>query len=145
MKRWMAVLALCLAAIALASAQAKSFNIYTTVEEPLAKELVDQYFKETGIEVKFQRLAGGEAESRLEAEKANPQASLWLGGVGLNHMSAKKKGLTAPYVSRMASNTPRAVPRQGELLDRPVCRPPGLHHQHQGRGGAGHQAAPVLG
>jgi iron(III) transport system substrate-binding protein len=106
MKRWMAALVVFAAAIAFASAQAKSFNIYTTVEEPLAKELVDQYLKETGIEVKFQRLAGGEAETRLEAEKANPQASLWLGGVGLNHMSAKKKGLTAPYVSRLASNTP---------------------------------------
>ncbi len=106
MKKWMAALVLLLVAIGLASAQAKSFNIYTTVEEPLAKELVDQYLKETGIEVKFQRLAGGEAETRLEAEKANPQASLWLGGVGLNHMSAKKKGLTAPYLSRMASNTP---------------------------------------
>lgn len=106
MKKWIAVLIVFFVALAFASAQAKTFNIFTTLEEPLAKELVDQYFKETGIEVKFQRLAGGEAESRLEAEKANPQASLWLGGVGLNHMSAKKKGLTAPYLSRLASNTP---------------------------------------
>jgi len=106
MKRLMTALVVFALALSFASAQAKSFNIYTTLEEPLAKELVDQYLKETGIEVKFQRLAGGEAETRLEAEKANPQASLWLGGVGLNHMSAKKKGLTAPYLSKMAPNTP---------------------------------------
>jgi len=106
MKKVLVTLAAAILAVSFATAQAKSFNIYTTLEEPLAKELVDQYLKETGIEVKFQRLAGGEAETRLEAEKANPQASLWLGGVGLNHMSAKKKGLTAPYVSKLASNTP---------------------------------------
>ena len=29
-----------------------------------------------------------------------------MGGVGLNHMSAKAKGLTAPYKSRLADNTP---------------------------------------
>ena len=106
MKKVFVIFAALALAASFATAQAKSFNIYTTLEEPLAKELCDQYLKETGIEVKFQRLAGGEAETRLEAEKANPQASLWLGGVGLNHMSAKKKGLTAPYVSRLASNTP---------------------------------------
>jgi hypothetical protein len=64
MKRGIAVLVVLFAAVVFASAQAKSFNIFTTVEEPLAKELVDQYFKETGIEVKFQRLAGGEADPR---------------------------------------------------------------------------------
>lgn len=106
MKKVVALALAGIVALAGLAAQAKTLNIYTTLEEPLAKELCDQYLKETGVEVKFQRLAGGEAETRLEAEKANPQASLWLGGVGLNHMSAKKKSLTAPYVSRMASNTP---------------------------------------
>jgi len=106
MKKLVVLMSVFALAAAFAVGQAKTFNIYTTLEEPLAKELVDRYFQQTGIEVKFQRLAGGEAETRLEAEKANPQASLWLGGVGLNHMSAKKKGLTTPYVSRLAGNTP---------------------------------------
>ncbi len=106
MKRILASLVILLAFTGLVSAQAQSVGAYTTLEEPLAKELFDQFEKETGIKVNWQRLAGGEAETRLEAEKANPQASIWVGGVGLNHMSAKKKGLTAPYVSRLASNTP---------------------------------------
>ena len=59
-----------------------------------AKQLFERFEKDTGIKVNWQRLAGGEVESRLEAEKANPQASIWVGGVGLNHMSAKAKGLT---------------------------------------------------
>jgi len=84
----------------------QSVSAYTTVEEPLAKQLFDQFEKETGIRVNWVRLSGGEAEARMEAEKGNPQASIWVGGVGLNHMSAKKKGLTTPYRSRLADNTP---------------------------------------
>ena len=72
------------------------FGVYTTLDEPLAKALFDEYQKETGIVLNWQRLSGGEVEARLEAEKANPQASIWVGGVGLNHISAKLKGLTAP-------------------------------------------------
>ena len=83
-------------------------SAYTTLEEPLAKALFDAFEEETGIRVSFVRLSGGEVEARLEAEKANPQASIWVGGVGLNHISAKLKGLTAPYRSRFASNTPEA-------------------------------------
>ncbi len=84
----------------------QSVAAYTTLEEPHAKQLFERFEKDTGIKVNWQRLAGGEVESRLEAEKANPQASIWVGGVGLNHMSAKAKGLTAPYKSRQADNTP---------------------------------------
>jgi len=84
----------------------QSVGAYTTLEEPLAKQLFEQFEKETGIKVNWQRLSGGEVETRLEAEKANPQASIWVGGVGLNHMSAKVKGLTTPYKSKLASNTP---------------------------------------
>ncbi|MFN4224611.1 ABC transporter substrate-binding protein [Fervidobacterium nodosum] len=35
--------------------------------------------------------------ARLEAEKQNPQASIWVGGVGVFHVEAKLKGLTTPY------------------------------------------------
>ena len=105
MKRIVAMLAILACATTIAFAQQK-VGVYTTLEEPLAKELFDLFQKETGIQVNWQRLAGGEAESRLEAEKANPQASIWVGGVGLNHMSAKLKGLTTPYKSKMLANTP---------------------------------------
>jgi len=35
----------------------------------------------------------------LEAERENPQASIWVGGVGVLHVQAKMKGLTASYKS----------------------------------------------
>lgn len=83
-----------------------SVNAYTTLEEPLAAKLFQLFEAETGIKVNFVRLAGGECVARLEAESANPQASIWVGGVGLDHITAKSKGLTTPYVSRYASKTP---------------------------------------
>ncbi len=83
-----------------------SVSAYTTLEEPLAAALFSMFEAETGIKVNFVRLSGGEAVARLEAESANPQVSIWVGGVGLDHITAKSKGLTTPYVSRFASNTP---------------------------------------
>ncbi|MFA6688644.1 MAG: ABC transporter substrate-binding protein [Sphaerochaetaceae bacterium] len=83
-----------------------SVNAYTTLEEPLAAKLFQLFEQETGIKVNFVRLSGGECVARLEAEAANPQASIWVGGVGLDHITAKSKGLTTPYVSRYASKTP---------------------------------------
>jgi iron(III) transport system substrate-binding protein len=82
-----------------------SVSAYTTLEEPLAKALFEQFQKETGVSVSFVRLSGGEAVARMEAESANPQASIWVGGVGLDHITAKSKKLTTPYQSRFASNT----------------------------------------
>ncbi len=94
------------AAAAPATTEAGSVNAYTTLEEPLAAALFAQFEKETGIKVNFVRLSGGECVARLEAESANPQASIWVGGVGLDHITAKTKGLTTPYVSRYSANTP---------------------------------------
>lgn len=72
---------------------------YVSLEEEIAQNLLAQFQKETGIAVDFVRLSTGEATARLEAEKNNPQASIWLGGVGLGHAEMKEKGLTTPYQS----------------------------------------------
>ncbi|PKL09056.1 MAG: iron ABC transporter substrate-binding protein [Spirochaetae bacterium HGW-Spirochaetae-7] len=105
MKRSVLVIALVALAASFAVAQG-TVSAYTTLEEPLAKALFDEFTAQTGIAVSFVRLSGGEVVARLEAEKANPQASIWVGGVGLDHITAKGKGLTAPYKSRVAGKTP---------------------------------------
>jgi len=83
-----------------------SVSVYASCDETLAKALFDQFTKETGIAVNWVRLSGGEALARMEAEKANPQASIWVGGVGLDHITGKTRDLTTPYRSREANNTP---------------------------------------
>ncbi len=77
----------------------ESVFIYASVDEEVAQQLVAAFEAETGIKVNFVRLSTGEAVARLEAEKANPQVSLWLGGVGLGHAEIKEKGLSIPYQS----------------------------------------------
>jgi iron(III) transport system substrate-binding protein len=84
----------------------ESVSVYASSDETLAKQLFDKFTAETGIKVNFVRLSGGEAVSRMEAEKDNPQASLWFGGVGLDHITGKLKGLTTPYKSRVAGTIP---------------------------------------
>lgn len=100
------VLLMVLLSASLVFAATGSVNAYTTLEEPLAAALFARFEEETGIHVNFVRLSGGECVARLEAESANPQASIWVGGVGLDHITAKSKGLTTPYISRYSAKTP---------------------------------------
>ncbi|MDR2841995.1 MAG: ABC transporter substrate-binding protein [Spirochaetaceae bacterium] len=106
MKKFLAFGIALLISASFVSAQEK-LMVYTTLEEPLARELFAQFTADTKIQVDFVRLSGGEAIARLEAEKGNPQASIWVGGVGLDHITAKTKGLTQPYKSRAAGKTPQ--------------------------------------
>ena len=105
MKKFIFAVALVLL-FAFSANAAEVVKAYTTMEEPLAKALFDEFEKETGIKVEWVRLSGGEAIARLEAEKANPQASIWVGGVGTQHIEAKLRGLSTPYRSRVAKSIP---------------------------------------
>ena len=105
MKKFMLALVVVMMFAVMASA-AESVKAYTTMEEPLAKALFDAFEADTGIKVEWVRLSGGEAIARLEAERANPQASIWVGGVGTQHIEAKLRGLSTPYRSRAAGSIP---------------------------------------
>ena len=91
----------------MAFAGTKTITAYTTLDEPTARAVFNQFEKETGIEVKSVRLSTGEAVARLDAEKENPQVSIWYGGVGIGHIRAKNKGLTIPYNSPAAADLPK--------------------------------------
>ena len=57
----------------------KSVTAYTTLDEELARKVFKAFTEETGIDIDWVRLSTGEAVARLEAEKENPQASIWYG------------------------------------------------------------------
>ena len=80
---------------------------YTTLDEELAVDVFKAFTEETGIPVDWVRLSTGECVARMEAEKENPQASIWFGGVGIGHIEAKQKGLTTPYDSPAANMPPQ--------------------------------------
>jgi len=81
-------------------------TVYTTLDEPVAVAVFKRFTKETGINVDWVRLSSGECQARLTAEKENPQASVWFGGVGILHINAKSAGLTTPYISPNATVIP---------------------------------------
>ncbi|HHT73403.1 MAG TPA: ABC transporter substrate-binding protein [Firmicutes bacterium] len=109
MKKYSVIIAVVLALVlATAAAAQDRLSVYVSFEEPLARIVFEEFEKDTGIKVDWIRLSTGEALARIDAEKNNPQASVWYGGVGLNHIDAKNKGLTEPYESPNA----KAIPDQ---------------------------------
>ena len=79
---------------------------YTTLEPPLAQSLFDEFEKDTGIKVLWERLSGGETIMKLIDESADQKASIWVGGVGTQHIEAKLRALSVPYKSSAAKNIP---------------------------------------
>lgn len=106
MKRILLLILAMVLMFTLAVSAQQTVAVYTTLFEPTARLLFDAFEADTGIKVEWVRLSGGEAVARMDAERRNPQASMWFGGVGLDHMTAKNMGLTEAYVSPNASNIP---------------------------------------
>lgn len=98
---------LTLAALAsVLSGPAFALTVYSSVDEENASKLLDAFSKETGVKVDMVFLSSGPALSRIEAEKANPQADVWFGAPSENHIIAKERGLTQPYASPNAAALP---------------------------------------
>ncbi|MBN8555192.1 MAG: ABC transporter substrate-binding protein [Deltaproteobacteria bacterium] len=85
------------------SSNSNSLFVYTSLEEVTAKALIKAFEEETKIKTEFVRLSTGEAGARIEAEKNNPQGSIWVGGPAGSHAEARDKGLTIPYHSPATS------------------------------------------
>jgi len=78
-------------------------TVYSSVDEQNAKKILDAFSKATGVPYKMVFLSSGPAIARIEAEKDNPQADVWMGAPSENHVTVKSRGLTQPYVSPNAS------------------------------------------
>jgi iron(III) transport system substrate-binding protein len=78
-------------------AAGKVLHLYTALDTTEAKYYIDVFEKETGIDVEWVRLSSGEVLARIEAESANPQASVWHAGSNTSHINAAFKGLLEPY------------------------------------------------
>ncbi|HNZ08135.1 MAG TPA: ABC transporter substrate-binding protein [Bacillota bacterium] len=80
-----------------------AITVYSSVDEENAKKILDAFTKSTGIPYKMVFLSSGPAIARIEAEKDNPQADIWMGAPSENHVTVKDRGLTQPYVSPNAA------------------------------------------
>jgi iron(III) transport system substrate-binding protein len=103
MKSFITALAAAALTSILAVSSAHALTVYSSVDEENAKKLLDAFSKATGVKTQMVFLSSGPALSRIEAEKARPQADVWFGAPSENHIVAKERGLTEPYVSQNAS------------------------------------------
>lgn len=94
------------ALVTLGLAQAQSLVVYSSVDEENARAILGAFTEQTGVEVQMVFLSSGPALSRIEAERVRPQADVWFGAPSENHILAKERGLTQPYISQNADALP---------------------------------------
>ena len=137
MKRFATMLVILACAVGMVSAQQK-VGAYTTLEEPLAKELFDLFQKETGIQVNWQRLAGGEAESAPRGRESQ-SPGLYLGRRRRPQSHERQaQGFDRPLQVQDGSRTPPLKYRDSENYWIGLYMGPHLlHHQQQDRQRAG--------
>lgn len=86
--------------------QSKKLTIYVSFPEEEVPTYVSAFEKETGIKVSYVRLSAGEVFAKLQAEKNNPQASVWYGGPSDTFIAAVKEGLLDKYSPKDLSKIP---------------------------------------
>jgi iron(III) transport system substrate-binding protein len=93
----MAILAILTFLGALSAQAADSLVIYSALDQAEIPTYTNAFTAKTGIQVKYVRLSAGETIARMEAEKKNPQATVWFGGPNPEFHAAKVKGLLSTY------------------------------------------------
>ncbi|MCR8632665.1 ABC transporter substrate-binding protein [Paenibacillus radicis (ex Xue et al. 2023)] len=82
-------------------------TVYTAFLEDEAARIFGEFEKTSGIKVKFVRLSAGEIQTRLKAEKNNPQASVWFGGSTDTFISAAGDGLLEKFTPKGSDKLPK--------------------------------------
>jgi iron(III) transport system substrate-binding protein len=72
-------------------------HVYTSLDSQEAPVYIRAFEEETGVRVRWVRLSAGEALARLEAERNNPQVSVWFGGPSPEYIVAARRGLLEPF------------------------------------------------
>jgi len=105
------VFILTLFAVVSCSSKPRELVLYTSVDEPYARPIVDQFTHDTGIAVKLvtdteATKSVGLAE-RLRAEKQRPRCDVFWGNEIFNTVLLADEGLLAPYDSPSAKDIRR--------------------------------------
>lgn len=84
--------------------------LYTSIDEPIARPIIDEFTRQTGIRVAIvtdteASKSVGLAE-RLRAEKSRPRADVWWGNEPFHTINLAHEGLFQPYNSPVAADVP---------------------------------------
>jgi iron(III) transport system substrate-binding protein len=93
--------------------------LYTSVDEPLARPILDRFTKRTGIAVDLQADAEKNKSvglaRRLEAERDHPRADVWWGNEVFHTINLAAGGLLEPYDPPTAKDVPPLFKDPGGL------------------------------
>jgi iron(III) transport system substrate-binding protein len=84
--------------------------LYTSVDEPFARPIIQKFEQRTGLKVLLKtdteatKSAG--LAARLEAEKDNPQGDVWWGNEVIHTINLADRGVLASYASPSAEKIP---------------------------------------
>lgn len=85
-------------------------TLYTSVDDPIARPIVQEFEKQTGIKVTL--VTDAEASKtvglaeRLRAEKSNPQCDVWWGNEPFHTINLANEGVLEQYESDAADDLP---------------------------------------
>ncbi len=81
-------------------AQAGTVTIYSALDAPVTSEVLKAFERASGLKTEALTLAAaGTLATRIRAEKARPQADIFLGGSVDFHVPLAREGLLIPYLS----------------------------------------------
>ena len=93
----LATLTPAIAALCLPAAGHAALTAYCPMSEDDCASVLAAFTADTGFDARFVRIGAGEIVARIRAEKANPQAGLWLAGAADNFIQAAEEGLLAEH------------------------------------------------
>ena len=89
--------------------------VYSALNEDNTIAIADQFKKDTGIEIEYISLGGGDAVARVQAEMANPKADILVGKAPMKRSDERCWNMTPPTTMTWmrASMTPIISGRAG--------------------------------
>lgn len=98
-----------------AAAQAEGeLIVYGSCEEAYLIAAAQQFEKEFGIKVSYQRLSTGEVQAKIEEEAGNPSGDVWFGGTTDPYNESAKAGLLEAYEAKNAAHLAGPMYRDAE-------------------------------
>ena len=96
------ILIIALLTLSCSETEQRVLNLYTSLDAQEAPVYIRAFEEETGIRVHWTRLSAGEALARIEAERHNPQVSVWFGGPSPEYIVAAQRGLLEPFAPELS-------------------------------------------
>lgn len=117
LNKWIAWLAVSAPLFFTQPAQAEGrLTVYCSVQNAVCETMTKRFAEQFQVDTQFVHGGTGTIFSKINAEKANPQADIWYGGTIEPHFQAGELGLLEPYRSPKQAET---LPQFSAVINSP--------------------------